>query len=252
MSGPEPLAAPKKARGLAEIEAILSSRPTRGANLRNFARRYGADRVVARGGSLLVRGTSDHAWTYLLPNSEEGGAGLLDLLEASDEYVVGFDDWLLTALKERRAVEWILYCRKLAWPAGRLPEAPRHSIRPLAAADAAYLQDHSDYGEYTSVPYIEDQIARGVGGGIEGPDGKLAAWALTHDDGAIGFLHVLEPYRRLGLAASLTSWMIGAVLARGEIPFVHIEPENAKSLSLALKTGFVDAGVAWWAKLGRG
>lgn len=68
------------------------------------------------------------------------------------------------------------------------------------------------------------------------------------DPGILGFLHVLEPYRRLGYAASLSCWYVAAVLERRGIPFVHIEHENRMSLALAVKTGVRDAGEVWWAK----
>lgn len=232
----------------ARLRAILQKAPLRSANLQYFARRYGVESFVLDGESVLARGTSDHTWAYLLAADREGGQRLLHALTPEDHYLVGFDDWLLKSLESIFTIEWTLRCLKLAWSAEREPEAPAHAIRPLVLEDAAHLFEHSDYKTYTDIPYIQDQIANGVGGGIEGSDGRLAAWALTHDDGAIGFLHVLEPFRKLGYGASLTSWMIQRVRERGDIPFVHIEPTNEKSLNLARKTGFEPCGEIWWVK----
>ena len=232
----------------ARLEAALAKNPVRNANLRHFAERYGVSSTFFAGESVLARGTSDHTWVYLLPADEAGARRLLAALAPEDHYLVGFDAWLLDLLQGRFEIEWTLRCRKLAWPDGRDPGTPAHPVRPLVLTDASYLFEHSDYQAYTDIPYIEDQILHGLGGGIEGPDGRLAAWALTHDDGAIGFLHVLEPFRRLGYGASLTCWMIREVLAQGGIPFVHIEATNEKSQGLALKTGFEPCGEVWWAK----
>ncbi len=231
-----------------QLNEILQRDPIRSANLRHFAERYGIESSFIARNSVLIRGTSDHTWVYLMPAGKAEGKLLLDALTPADHYLVGFDEWLLEALPERFEIEWTLRCRKLVWPADREPEAPVHPIRPLLLADAAYLFEHSDYKAYTDIPYIQDQITRGVGGGIEGPDGNLVAWALTHDDGAIGFLHVLEPFRKLGYGASLTAWMIQRVRERGGIPFVHIEAKNEKSLHLARKTGFEPCGEVWWVK----
>lgn len=230
------------------LQDICAKDPVRSANLRHFAERYGIESSFMAEDSILVRGTSDHTWVYLLPADREGGQRLIEALAQEDHYLVGFDAWLLEALQKRFAIEWTLRCEKLVWPADREPDAPVHPIRPLVLADAAYLFEHSDYKTYTDIPYIQDQIANGVGGGIEGPDGRLAAWALTHDDGAIGFLHVLEAFRKLGYGASLTHWMIRRVRERGGIPFVHIEGKNEKSLNLARKTGFEPCGEIWWVK----
>ena len=233
---------------LDRLKETLSADPVRGANLLNFAERYEIESCHIAGGSVLARGTSDHTWTYLLPAGRDEGWRLLDELTPEDHFLVGFDAWLLEALRERFEIEWTLCCRKLAWPAGRPPGSASHPVRRLVEGDAAYIFEHSDYRAFTDVPYILDQIRRGVGGGIEGPDGALAAWALTHDDGAIGFLHVLEAFRKQGYGQSLTHWMIRRVLEAGRTPFVHIEASNEKSLNLAARTGFVPAGEVWWVK----
>lgn len=162
---------------LGELDRLLGREPIRAANLRGFAERYG------------------------LTSLEWRGEAHLDLLTEEDNYLVGFDAWLLELLRERYEIEWILFCRKLVRPENRAPSAPAHPIR-----------------------------------------------ALTHDDGAMGFLHVLEAYRRLGYGASLTSHMIEAVRSRGQMAFVHIEPDNAKPLALAMKAGFLPAGEVWWVK----
>jgi len=231
---------------LEQLKVVLSGDPVRGANLLNFAGRYELESCRILGASVLARGTSDHAWTYLLPACRAEGTLLLDELTPEDHFLVGFDAWLLEALKERFRIEWTLACMKLAWPAGRSPELPTRPVRRLVDEDAPYIFGHSDYKAFTDVPYILDQIRRGIGGGIEGPGGALAAWALTHDDGAIGFLHVLEPFRKLGYGMAVTNWMIRRVLDEGRIPFVHIEGKNGKSLGLALRAGFVPAGEVWW------
>nr|MBP7462397.1 GNAT family N-acetyltransferase [Candidatus Delongbacteria bacterium] len=125
---------------------------------------------------------------------------------------------------------------------------PHHSldsIRPLSQQDAAYLYENYLYQGVTSVDYIKDRIRYGPGAGID-QDGILVAWALTHDDSAIGMMHVLEPYRRRGYAYELTVWMIHRIRRLGRIPFVQIEEANIQSIQLALKLGFVpDRRVHW-------
>lgn len=95
------------------------------------------------------------------------------------------------------------------------------------------------------VEYIQERINNGIGLGIY-QDEKLVAWALTHDDGAIGFLNVLEEYRRRGYGYDVTIAMIKKLLEQDEVPFVHIEENNEKSMNLALKTGFrKDRRIHW-------
>lgn len=75
------------------------------------------------------------------------------------------------------------------------------------------------------------------------------AWAITHDDGAIGFLHVLEEYRGKGYGTNVTAAMINKLLELDELPFVHIEEDNIKSMDLALKAGFSKDRRIHWVKL---
>ncbi|SFG41486.1 FR47-like protein [Desulfotomaculum arcticum] len=96
--------------------------------------------------------------------------------------------------------------------------------------------------------YIVERIQNGIGCGIW-QNKKLVAWALTHDDGAIGFLNVLEGYRRKGYGKDITVAMIKRLLEIGEVPYAHIEEENEKSMSLALKTGFRKDRRIHWIKM---
>jgi len=95
---------------------------------------------------------------------------------------------------------------------------------------------------------VEERIRNGVALGIRA-DGKLVAWSITHDDGSVGFMNVLEGYRRRGYATAVTAAMVKKLLERGELPFVHIEEDNYKSMNLALKTGFRKHGRVYWIKL---
>ena len=47
------------------------------------------------------------------------------------------------------------------------------------------------YKDMLSVGYLNERIEKSVSAGIYN-DGKLVAWALTHDDGSLGSMHVLK------------------------------------------------------------
>jgi FR47-like protein. len=128
-----------------------------------------------------------------------------------------------------------------------LPTVKSHIV-DLLIADAPYIFENSKYKEYISIEYIEDRIKNGIGLGIYENE-KLVAWAITHDDGAIGFLNVLEDYRRKGYGMDVTVAMIKRLLELGQLPFVHIEEDNVKSMNLALKAGFRKDRRVHWIKL---
>ena len=58
---------------------------------------------------------------------------------------------------------------------------------------------------------------------------------------------VLDEYRNKGYAMTLSVSLIKILRTMGEVPFVHIEPQNYQSMNLALKAGFQkDRMINWF------
>ncbi|MCL6613742.1 MAG: GNAT family N-acetyltransferase [Firmicutes bacterium] len=230
---------------LAEVLASLRKDPVRNANLINFIENYPPQSILRVGASVLVRGTSDKPWVYISSSSPTEFGELLRKFTPAEKNFAVLEDWMVPPVVAGRAIKQRLTCIKLYLPEEVAVEPPRNQVTPLRPEEAEYLYDHALYREFTDVAYIRERIARGIGFGIH-EAGKLTAWALTHDDGAIGFLHVLPPYRGRGFARDVSAAIIHRLRAEGKIPFVHIEEENIASLGLAGKLGFVkDRRVHW-------
>lgn len=125
-----------------------------------------------------------------------------------------------------------------------LPEV-NNKFSKLSLKDSEYIYENSDYKDYISVEYIEERIANGLSSCIRIKD-KLVAWAITQDDGAIGFLHVLPEYRQKGFGRDVFVDLIVKVMSTGKIPFVQIEEKNEKSMRLALSIGFQKYKIVNW------
>ena len=65
----------------------------------------------------------------------------------------------------------------------------------------------------------------------------LAGFIGTHEEGGMGMLEVLEPYRHRGIAASLEKFLINRTLEKGFTPYCHVFTENAVSIKLQEKLG---------------
>ncbi|WP_371723378.1 GNAT family N-acetyltransferase [Isachenkonia alkalipeptolytica] len=78
---------------------------------------------------------------------------------------------------------------------------------------------------------------------------KPVARMLTHDDGAMGFFHVLPEHCWKGYAWELSIAMMKKLREQGEIPFVHIQEDNQGSMSLSRKIGFVKERLIQWVKI---
>lgn len=215
-------------------------------NIINFIENNSIHYIKRIGDSVIVKGRSDEDWVYISSLSEEESKLLLEECK-SDEFFVIIDDWLLPYIIENREIEWKLSCVKLVFPENIRLSTCKYKISDLIADDAEYVFENSKYKDYTSIQYIIDRIERGIALGIYDEE-NLAAWIMTHDDGAIGFLNVLPEYRKKGYGHDLTIGIINRLRSLKKIPFVHIEEDNYKSMNLALKAGFVKYGNIHWMK----
>lgn len=231
-----------------KVLKLLEKDKTRNINIINFIRNYPIYNIETVGDSVLVRGISDEDWVYISSKSYDEFFKLIHVLDGDDKCFAAIEDWMLPYIVKNRKIKSRLTSMKLVYDSNvPLPTVKSHVV-DLSIADAPYIFENSKYKEYISIEYIEDRIKNGIGLGIY-EDEKLVAWAITHDDGAIGFLNVLEDYRRKGYGMDVTVAMIKRLLELGQLPFVHIEEDNVKSMNLALKAGFRKDRRVHWIKL---
>lgn len=232
---------------LATICTFLEQDMIKNMNMLYFAQNNPGSTFERIADSVVLRGVSDHPWVYISSPNKRELAVVVASLNENDRFFAVVEDWMLPMLTAGKTPLWQLSTLKLVLPQHvKVPLAASAHVSPLSVADAAYLHAHSSYQALTSPDYIRTRIQQGPSAGIY-VEGKLLAWALTHDDAAIGFLHVLEAHRRKGYGYALTAYLINQLRERGQLPFVHIEEQNLKSLSLAKKLGFCeDRRVHWF------
>lgn len=220
----------------------------RNSSILQFMRSYDCYSFDQTGESVLVRGTSDEDWVYISSESEEEFSRLLNGLDEEDKCFAVLEDWMLPAIVENKEIRSRLTSLKLVFGEDSRILAEDPEVVELSISDAPYVYQNSKYQEYVTVEYIEERIKSGMSAGLH-RDGMLVAWAITHDDGAIGFLHVLDEYRGKGFATKVCSSIISRLQAINELPFVHIEEANTASLKLAKKVGFKQDRRIHWIKL---
>ena len=234
--------------------AILNRDRVRNANIINFMCDYPVLRISIAGESVMIKGRSDRDWIYISCANDEEFLALAAELTSDDTCFAIIEDWMLPRLTEGRHELWRLSCLKLYLPdnvndndsVNNSADGVTGTLTELTPADAAYIYANYDYAAYTTEAFIAECINKGPSFGIR-EDGKLVAWIMTQDDGAMGFLTVLQPYRRRGYGNLITAALIKELRASGKIPFVHIEEQNLKSMNLARKAGFIpDRHVHWF------
>lgn len=228
------------------VHNLLKRDPVRNANILGFMASYPISEIVVIGESALVKGTSDKSWVFVSSESSQELQELVKSLSPTDVNFAVIEDWMIPIIAANRKRLWTLTTLRLVLPPEIALMVHSVSTQRLGTKWAQYIYDNYSYKQYTDIDYITDRLARGPSAGVFEGD-RLVAWALTHDDGAIGFLQALEEYRGKGYALAVTNAVITQVRAMGNVPFVHIEETNVKSLALAKKTGFVvDRRVHWF------
>lgn len=213
-----------------------------------FLENYPAEKVYREGSTLLVLGRSDYLWAYVSSSDEGELRLLLDHFRWETGYFASLEEWMLPVLSGYGAIEWQLKTYRYLLPEEVPVSPPEREVRDLEPALAPFIFTHSDYQQYTSEEYIVDRIEKGISAVIM-EKGQPVAWGLTHDDGALGFLHVMPEYRGRGYGMDISRALIMKKRKLSKPVFLNIEPENHPSRQLVSRLGFIQDRKISWIKL---
>ena len=185
----------------------------------------------------MIKAKSDRDWVMFSSNDEMELVQLLTFLNEDDKNFAFIEEWMIPVITAGRDVKWELTTDQYYLPDDREMPQINSPVESLNEDDAPFIVANSNYGQYLSTGYAAERITKAPGSCVR-IGGKLAAWIHTHDDMAIGSLHVMPEYRRKGYGLDLTVDMINKIRGLEIIPFTYIEPENEKSINLVTKLGF--------------
>ncbi len=244
------------------LEKLIQINPKLHGNIDYFIKHYPIKDVIFKGNNALIRGTSDMNWVFFLVNDRDGFMKLLPLVKETDKHFSVIEEYMVDELAEEEDITMSLDCMRVILSDEGEADIrasmkrvssyeelfrmnPEYGIRPLEEWDVSFIFHHYDYASYTTKEYLAERIRKDIGYGIT-YRGKLVAWGMTHDEGSIGVLHVLEAHRRKSLGRMITKIITYEKLIKGEIPFMHIEHDNIASLRMAESLGFVkDRRILW-------
>lgn len=191
-------------------------------------------------------GKSDRPWVYIDAATPGELEVLIQKIPARFNNFALIEDWMVPFIDPQNTRSRELVCKRLYLPEHVNIPKPAAHVLPLELNDAITIQNSHAYGDYTDIEYIQNQLKKGHHAGIRSGD-ELVAWAITHDDGAIGFLYVKPAFRGKGYAEDITNYLIHKLRKKRLGVYVHIEIENTSSISLAKKVGFVeDRNIRWF------
>ena len=230
---------------LSSVIKILEEDRVNNIGMINFIQNYGVLSSDITGNSVLVRGISDRRWVYISCRDSDELKSIKSKLNKEDTGFAAIDEWMVSVLTEGRKVFWDLSTVQYYLPDNVQIPSYGHKTISLSTKDADTVYTNSEYKKYISREYVTDRIRRGVSAGIF-ENGKLVSWGIIQDDGAIGFLHTIDAYRRRGYAYSITLSIIEALRKQGKLPFAYAEPGNQRSAALLLKLGFKKNKTVHW------
>ena len=204
---------------------------------------YSAERT---GNSVLVRGISDYAWTYIESNDEEELKVLLKRLTPEDNYFAAIPDWIVPHIINKRKTLWDIRTYQYHLPENvTLPDTTPIQILPLLPSDAEHIHNYTTYKIALMPTYLKDRILKDYSACIR-QDDQLIAWILTHDDGAIGCLHVLDEYRNKHYGLAACSNLCQKLRNTGKKPFCYLGEANLHTEGFFTKIGFKKTIPANW------
>jgi 8-oxo-dGTP diphosphatase len=201
--------------------------------------------VIREGNSVLIKGLSDEEWIYIFSKNDNELRKLLNRLTEKDRYFASLEDWMIPILNEKKKFDWTL--STIRWYLPDDVEVPDNKIKtfPIIIEHIGLIISQSKYKQFLTSRYLEERIIKSLSAGIYDNE-NLVAWGLTHDDGALGSLNVIEEYRGKRYGTEILLSLIRQCRELGKIPFAQIEETNQKAIKLVTKLGFIkDRRVTW-------
>ena len=241
-----------------EIINQLSKNRFKNISMIGVIENYGIESSMKYKDSLLITAATDHLWTYISSSSKKELIGLIKKFNYKTSYFASLENWMIPIIYDDRQIEWKLKTERLILADNTeinsslkkkdYKNGEQIEIKELISNDADYIFEHSHYQKFTSKAYIKERIKKDCSAGIF-VHGELAGWGLTHDDGAIGFIHIREDFRKRGYAGLIMQKLIADKRKDNKDVFLNVELDNLKAKKLFYSLGFQFDRIISWIKL---
>lgn len=237
-----------KTRRVQEAILELQKNPVRNSSIIGFIKNNPISLILSEGETFLVKGISDRDWIYISGKNKEELRRLLQSLKADDLCFASLEDWMIPEVRQNREIEWQLTTMRYFLPDKAVIPDNKIKLDPFNTDDAEYIKENSDYKQFLTTEYLKQRIKQSFTAGVI-KNNKLVAWSLTHDDGAIGALYVLNKFRKRGYASEIICNLSHKIRRTGGIPIAQIEEKNLPAVKSFEKLGFVKDRRVTWLKL---
>ena len=224
---------------------LLLSEKEQNIALLYLAEEYPLTEVMQSGNMLMCRFISDEEWCHFSHNSTPRFIDDFFGSHSRGQYVVISDDHVFDYARKHHRLIWSITCYRLFQDVQDISPI-NTQLKPLRQEHLTIVYNNSKYQQFLNQVYLAKRLILG-GGYCVMADDHPVAWMMTHDDGSVGMLHVLDDFRGRGYAKMLVKAMSRQVVQKGREAYAHIEPSNEPSLRLFQSLGFVIRGKITWA-----
>lgn len=227
------------------LKSALFLNPQKHISILGFFNNYPVNDYFMESNSVLFLGKSDYLWAHISSNSRSELSLLLAKYHRKTRFYYAIEDWMVPLILEYGSADWTLTTRRYILENSVHTDAPAMKIQQIDKSYASFIHENSIYNQIITPEYIVDRLSSDISAGIM-VENIMVAWGFTHDDGALGFLHVQERYRKQGYGRNILLALIQQRRTEEKPVFDNIVPGNTASEELILKLGFKpDMNVRW-------
>lgn len=230
------------------ISTILENNPKRYIATIGFFNNYPVVDYYTEKKSALILGKSDKVWAHIVSSDESELSELLYKHLNKTKYYNSVDDWMIPLILKHGSADWILTTDRYTLEDSIVCDSPALPMVKIEKSFASFIHENSNYKSFTTKKYIEERLEKDISAGIMVKN-QLVAWGLSHDDGSLGFLHVLKEFRNKGYGKNILLELIHQLRQEGNPVFGNIVPGNKASVRLVSKLGFKFDQKSSWIKL---
>jgi len=231
-----------------ELQHILDINPQATIATRGYYTNYPVKAYAIKNDCALIVGYTDQMWIHCVGQDKNDLGVLLNEYKGLSPYFYSVEEWMLPLILATGKEEWRMETMRYMLDPNVIVPEPMNEIVSLTPDHTSYVFEHTNYREYTDMDYIRDRLEQDISAAIM-KDGKPVAWGFTHDDGALGFLHVLPEYRRKGYARDIVLARIAKKREFGLPVYCNIVPDNTPTIKLMESLGFKPDRKIFWLRL---
>lgn len=231
-----------------ELEKLLDLDPKATIATRGYFSNYPVKAYVVKNQCALIVGCTDQFWIHCVGRDKNDLAALLKEYQGLSDYYYSVEEWMLPLILDTGEEAWRMETMRYMLDDDIKLPTFANKIVPLSPDDTDYIFEHTNYRDFTDKAYIRDRLERDISAAIMDKD-KPIAWGLTHDDGALGFLHVLPEYRGKGYGRDIVLARIAMKREKGQPVYCNIVSGNIPAIKLMESLGFEADRKIYWIKL---